>query len=294
MMLHQIGIGIPTKDRWDDLFVTLEKLEEFGLGNNETIVMDDVSREPTPQSLRDRFPRVRFERSEHSRSVTGQRNLLARLLKAPYFLQVDDDSFPVLGDLSEAAAWLEARGDAFALAFIVAEREQYAAELEALPREPFPCHYFVGCGALIKRELFLELGGYQEVLEYYCEEVELSLHARSRELFVYQYPGVAVRHYRSPVSRDKSYRWFLVIRNELLIAAFHYPLVFLLIRWPLFTLKAWIFRWVPGREIVRGIRAAIRLLPTIWPARRPLPVRLFLAWKRLPKPIMYLPPGAQA
>ena len=293
-MLNQVGIGIPTKDRWDELSLTLEKLEEFGLGANETIVMDDASREPAPQALRDRFPRVRFERSEHSRSVTGQRNHLARLLQTPYFLQVDNDSFPIRGDLAEAAAWLEARADALALAFVVTERAEGATEPEALPGGPFPCHYFIGCAALLKRELFLEMGGYKEVLEYFCEEVELSLHARSRGLFVYQYPGVVVRHHRSPVSRDKSYRWFLVIRNELLIAVFHYPLVFLLIRWPLFTLKAWIFRWVPGREIVRGIKAAIRLLPTVWPVRRALTIRSFLAWKRLPKPIKYLPPAAQA
>jgi GT2 family glycosyltransferase len=287
-MLNQIGIGIPTKDRWEDLSLTLHKLEEFGLGENETIVMDDASREPAPQALRDRFPRVRFERSEQARSVTGQRNLLARMLSTPYFFQVDNDSFPVQGDLTEAVLWLGSHDDALALAFVVAERPEYAKALALVPTEPFRCHYFIGCAALIRRELFLELGGYDETLEYLCEEVEVSLHAQQRGLFIYQYPGVVVRHNRSPASRDQSYRWFLLIRNELLIAALHYPFPFLLIRWPLFTLKALIFGWVPARAILRGIRAAVGLLPRVWPRRRALPIKPFLVWKNLPKPIKYV------
>jgi GT2 family glycosyltransferase len=284
-MLHQIGIGIPTKDRWEDLALTLRKLEEFGLGDNETIVMDDASREPAPQALRERFPRVRFERSELSRSVTGQRNLLARMLSSRYFLQVDNDSFPVRGDLAGAVSWLERQPDALALAFVVAERDDWAEALRSVGAEPYRCHYFIGCAALIKREKFLELGGYEESLEYLCEEVELAAHGSGRSLFIYQYPGVVVRHQRSPVSRDQSRRWVLLIRNELTIAVLHYPLPFLLIRWPLFTGKALVHRWVPPRAIFQGVLAALKLLPKAWRRRQPLSWRSWLIWKRLPRPI---------
>ena len=72
--LDQIGIGIPTRDRWDELALTLQKLAEYGLGKNETIVLDDGSREPVPAALRERFPHVRFERTTRARYVTGGRN----------------------------------------------------------------------------------------------------------------------------------------------------------------------------------------------------------------------------
>ena len=283
--LDQIGIGIPTRDRWDELARTLQALADYGLGGNETVVIDDGSREPAPTALRERFPRVRFERTTVPRYVTGARNDLARMLTTPLFLQVDNDSFPVRGDLGAAATWLQERQDALALAFIITERDDFEEALGALPPDPAPCHYFIGCGALIKRELFLELGGYEEELEYIAEEIAVTLHAQSRGFQVYQYPAVTVRHYRSPLARDRLVRAALTIRNELLIAGLYYPFFFLLLRWPVYLVKALVFGWFPRREIVKGAIAAVRRYPAIWPKRQPAPLDAFLRWKRLPRPV---------
>jgi len=283
--LDQIGIGIPTRDRWDELGRTLQALADYGLGGNETVVLDDLSREPVPAALRERFPRVRFERTTRPRYVTGVRNDLARLLTSPLFLQIDNDSFPVRGDLGAAAAWLQKQDDALALAFIVAERDDFAEAVGALPPDPAPCDFFIGCGALIKRELFLELGGYEEDLEYMAEEIGVTLHAQSRGLQVYQYPAVTVRHYRSPLARDPVERAALNIRNELLIAGLYYPFAFLLLRWPVYLAKALVFGWFPRRQIVKGALAAARRYPAIWRKRQPVAVGAFLRWKRLPRPV---------
>lgn len=284
-MLNQIGIGIPTRDRWDELALTLQKLADYGLGENETIVLDDGSREPAPHTLRERFPRVRFERTEQPRYVTGGRNDLARMLSTPLFLQVDNDSFPVMGDLGAAAQWLQARSDALGLAFVIAERDDYLDAVRELPPEPAPCHYFIGCGALLKRELFLQLGGYEEALGYVAEEIAATLHAETRGFHVYQYPAVVVRHLRSPVSRDSQTRSALAIRNELLIAGLHYPFAFMLGRWPALLLKALVYRWFPAGAILRGAVDALKLYPQIWPKRQPAQVKTFLRWKRMPNPV---------
>ena len=283
--LDAIGIGVPTRDRWDELARTLQALADYGLGANETVVLDDGSREPAPGALRERFPRVRFERTTRPRYVTGVRNDLARMLTKPLFLQVDNDSFPVQGDLGAAAAWLRERADALALAFIITERDDFAEAVRALPPDPAPCHFFVGCGALIKRELFLELGGYEEELGYMAEEVALALRAQSRGWQVYQYPAVTVRHYRSPLSRDLTTRARLNIRNELLIAGLYYPFGFMLLRWPVYLAKALVFGWFPRGEVVKGALAAVRRYPAIWRKRQPVTVGELRRWKRLPKPV---------
>ena len=283
--LDQIGIGIPTRDRWDELALTLRKLAEYGLGANETIVLDDGSREPVPAALRAAFPRVRFERTTLPRYVTGGRNDLARMLTTPLFFQIDNDAFPVEGNLVTAAEWLQARADALALAFVIAERDDYEDAVRALSAEPSPCHYFIGCGALLKRELFLELGGYEETLNYMAEEIALTLHAQSRGLQVYQYPGLTIRHFRSPLSRDLGVRAAMNVRNELLIAARYYPFVFMLLRWPVYLLKALAFGWFPPRAVVQGALKAARLYPAAWKKRTPVPVGPFLRWKRLPVPV---------
>ena len=257
------------------------------MGGNETIVMDDASSEPAPQPLKARFPRVRFERSETPRFITGQRNILARLLSTSLFLQLDDDSFPILGDLSHAATWLSSRNDALALAFIVTDGGDYSARIDALPPEPFRCHHFLGCAGLIKRELFLGLGGYQESLEYSCEEIGLTLNAQRRGLSTYQYAGVVVQHNPSPRSRDQNHRSSLLIRNELLVAGLYYPLPFLLIRSPLFVLKALIHGWVPRVKVLQGVGNALWMSPQITWKRKAISMKSFVGWNWLPGPIEF-------
>ena len=43
-----LGIGITTRDRWEDLALTLSILSANGYGGSETIVIDDGSRQPVP------------------------------------------------------------------------------------------------------------------------------------------------------------------------------------------------------------------------------------------------------
>jgi GT2 family glycosyltransferase len=209
-------------------------------------------------------------------------------------LHLDNDAFPVYGDLSVAAGWLDTHKDALALAFIITEIDDYAARLSKIPESPFPCHYFIGCGAMLNRAAFLELGGYEELLQFYSEEVAVSVHARSRGLVVYQYPPVVVRHNRSPVARVNAQRAFLVTRNELLIAVLYYPFIFALIRVP-----AFILRQLTGKShipvskpaVIRGVFAAIGLIPKALGMRQALPVEAFKAWKRAASPITIRPVG---
>ena len=96
--LERIGIGITTKDRWEDLETTLSVLSSQGLSRLETIVIDDGSSRPAPPSLLERFPWVRFERSDRSYGLIEQRNRLAPMIKSDYYLSLDDDSFPATGE----------------------------------------------------------------------------------------------------------------------------------------------------------------------------------------------------
>src|ERR1700741_3723448 len=89
--LANIGIGITTKDRWEDLETTLSVLSSRGLSTLETIVIDDGSSRPAPPSLLERFPWIRFVRSDRSYGLIEQRNRLAGMMKSAYYLSLDDD-----------------------------------------------------------------------------------------------------------------------------------------------------------------------------------------------------------
>ena len=127
--LSNVGIGITTKDRWEDLEATLTVLEEKGFSALETIVIDDGSLRPAPPALRERFPWVRFERSDRSYGLIVQRNRLARMLTSAYYLSLDDDSFPAAGDLGSAVQFLEGKPDTLGLAFSIILRDEVLPEL---------------------------------------------------------------------------------------------------------------------------------------------------------------------
>jgi len=280
----QIGIGITTKNRWQDLTETLSQISPE-LQQCQVIVIDDGSSEPAPLELVQRFPWAHFERSETSLGLIAQRNRLAQKLTAPFYLSIDDDSYPISGDLGAAATWLGEHPDVVALAFRVVEgntAEPEGAELAP----PYPVRFYIGCAHLLRREAFLRLGGYREELQHMCEEFEFAVRAWKNGLTVYGYPGVCVRHHGSQAGRNGDRLNRLLTRNDLWIAAWHYPLD----RFVLSFLNA-----LPRtlrhpdhqkywRSVIRGYGEAIWTLPTVLRKRAPLSSAQQKAWRQTAAP----------
>jgi GT2 family glycosyltransferase len=219
---HRVGVGIATRDRWDDLALTLAHLRERGYAVLETVVIDDGSEPAMPTGFAERFPWAQFIRFEKSEGVCAQRNRLARLLTAPLILNIDDDSYPVAGDLAAACDWLEAHPAAFALSFQIMYKEE-TIPADYAPKAPFPVRDFMGGGALIKREVLLALGGYEDKFEFYLEEPEVCMRAMQAGYEVWGYPGVVVQHDVSPSRRDPFRRAELMLRKEVLMALMFFP-----------------------------------------------------------------------
>lgn len=284
MSYSSIGVGIATKDRWDDLSGTLEMLRQSGLHTLETIVIDDGSSMPMPDAFRERFAWVRFERSESSRGYIAQRNRLARLLTAELYLSLDDDSYPAPGapPLNHAAAWLIGKQDAVALAFAI----QRPCEDACGPHisRPYPVRQYIGCAHMLKRELFVRFGGYTEPLRHYCEETDFALKAWKKGFKVYKYPSVVVIHGRSPAGRDSANANRLLARNLIWVSFWRSPLTFFIIEVlgrvvRMLRLKAHRCHW---RAVIRGYFEALVGLPHVVEFRDPLTFRTYAAWLRNP------------
>jgi GT2 family glycosyltransferase len=278
----QVGIGITTKDRWDDLEATLWELQRQGFSRLETVVVDDGSLRGVSADCRDRFPWVRFERCERSLGLVVQRNRLAQILKSKYYLSLDDDSFPAAGDLGSAVQFLEGKPDALGLAFSIVLRDEI---IPSSVQSPAPVRYFIGCGHLLKRELFLHLGGYADNW-HYGEEPEFCLRALHKGYRVYLYSGVVIRHNRTPVARNlrKTARYY--IRNEALVGLIYFPFPYSALRF-FNTLPAilcnpeWNAQWP---SLIRGWLEAPWCAVRWRHLRHPLPLETFWAWKKLPLP----------
>jgi GT2 family glycosyltransferase len=282
--LGQVGIGITTKDRWDDLAVTLSELRTKGYEDAETVVIDDGSNQPSPKALRAAFPKVRFERVDRSLGLVVQRNRLAHMLGSTYYLSLDDDSFPVAGDISDAVAWLENHPSVAALALHIVNRDESIPRAETLA-EPFPVRYFIGCGHLLRRKQFLDLGGYLERLHYFAEENDFCLKALRQGFSTYAYPAVVIRHKRTPIARNSAKAARYYIRNEAIVGLLHFPFPFSFFRavncLQLLRNPAWNLH--PGSLLLGWIEAFVCAI-SWWSLRRPLSMAQFRAWKKLPLP----------
>lgn len=282
--LPTVGIGITTRDRWDDLAVTLSELRMKGYEDVETIVIDDGSKQPLPQALRTAFTKVRFERVDYSLGYVVQRNRLAQMLNSTYYFSLDDDSFPVAGDINEAVIWLENHPSVAALAFHIVRGDETipCAEMQG---EPFPVQYFIGCAHLLRRKRFLELGGYLERLHHFAEESQFCLHALLQGFSTYAYPAVVIRHNRTQVARNSAKATRYYIRNQAIIGLLFFPFPFSILR----VLNCLLLLRNPHWNLHRGMLLLGWLEALVcainWRAlRRPLSLAQFRAWKKLPLP----------
>lgn len=176
-LLEKLTIGISAYNNWVGLKLTLEKLVECGLGNIRMVIVDDGSRTPIDFDL-NAFPMdIVFRRYEKSRGCVYQRNNIARMVETDYYLSIDDDAYPVNGDVCDVIEAMEEDTDIAVMALDVRGPKD-SVELAADSAELKSVRYFVLCGCLIRNDYLKESGGFQNPDELgwiYNEELDYSI-----------------------------------------------------------------------------------------------------------------------
>lgn len=209
--LPDVAFVLPTRNRADRLAATLARLADLpaapvGRGGRrltwEVIVVDNASNDPASvrSVVPDRLPhgpRVRFVPAERNLGAAA-RNRAAAATTAPLLCMLDDDSWPVdAGVFAVADDWLAVLASSAAMTATTAAT---AATPSTSPSGAAPAdlartfaigaritlgsaggepergglpEVFVGCGVLIRRDLLLSVGGFDETFEYYAEEYDL-------------------------------------------------------------------------------------------------------------------------
>lgn len=228
-------------------------------------------------------------RLETHTGLASARNIIARLARTPYLLNLDDDAF-LIGDSSvrKALTVLDNDPSIAAVAFAQANADGVPyAGIQPAQNVAHPCYVpsFTGFGYVIRRDRLLEIGGYRDIFFINGEERELCLRCLDRGLRVVYLPDAVVGHIADAANRDDRTFARLITRNDCLNSLYNDPLprVFYVILYKLWSFsrrRAHIaggdpggFMWVV-RELLHHGRGVLA-------ERRPVKWKTLREWKRL-------------
>lgn len=284
-----VTVGIASKDRPEVLDQTLRKVHAFGLAACPLLLFDDGSSPHLNPPAVALFKRARIIRVARSVGHPCGRNVIADEASTPFLLQLDDDSYPVEGDMqallgfaSQTARWL-----AIAMPFDEPTRERWSVGVPA--DRAVPVRSFVGCSVLLNVESFRRLGGHAAWIGKSVEEDELSMRAWAAGLPTITINLVRVRHDFTSVGRSPRGIAYRSFRNWLLIWWLHAPASVVPIK--IFRLLgaalAYSLRHLDSAAL-RGIVDGVRLLPSVRRYREPLTVVQYRRLKRMPHALDFL------
>jgi GT2 family glycosyltransferase len=282
-LLSRVEIGIATKNRWPDLRRTLEQVAAFGLGELRILIFDDASDAPCPYDMKAICPGAELRRFNESSGYIVRRNQLACAMTAKYYLSLDDDSFPVSGSLAEAIEFAESCDDLFCLSFPIYNPIAGRYQVRSLQPTPYRVRSFIGCGHLLRRDRFLELGGYREELVHQGEEVEIAVRAFHRRFWCYHFPGLQIHHTESDTGRNWHRMDFYGARNTVLWNDWYMPNGLIAVKQSR-GLVARLIQVVRTRRLgaMQGLFASLKEVRQHRAHRQRMSLSLYRQWKRLP------------
>ena len=209
-----VTINILSFNRKDDLRITLTKVFEQDYRNIEVIVVDNASTDGTQKMVKEEYPYVKLVELKENIGIAGW-NKGFELAQGEYILVLDDDSYPLSQSIKYAIANIVEEDNIGIIACnILNNRHEQLIFDSSL--------YFIGCGALFKKVLINNLGGFHEDLFIYEHEIEFSMRAFNYGYKISFCSDAQIIHNVSNTNRTTGRRKRYVTRNILFILFFHF------------------------------------------------------------------------
>jgi glycosyltransferase involved in cell wall biosynthesis len=217
-------VVITTKNRKADLATAIESALAQ-TAKPEVLVVDDGSTDGTAEMARERFPTVRLERVEVSRGYIVQRNRAAALASGEIIFSIDDDAtFSTPNTIAQTLAEFDRpRVGAVAIPFINVKQKPDIYQLAPDSQGVYVAFSYIGTAHALRRELFLDLGGYREFLFHQGEEMDLTMRMLDKGHVVRLGRADPIHHFESP-RRDFKRMDLYGRRNDVLFAWHNVPM----------------------------------------------------------------------
>ncbi|MFI9201405.1 glycosyltransferase family 2 protein [Streptomyces sp. NPDC053048] len=268
-----IGVVIATRNRAGPLAATLGRLTTLPEAPR-IVVVDNASIDGTPEMVRDCFPRVLVLRLPRDKGVVARTDGVRRL-RTPLIAFSDDDSWWAPGALARAEALMREHprlGLLSARVLVGADRRPHplddtpaASPLGRAPDLPGPSVLgFPPCAAVVRREAYLQTGGFSRLLSSGGAESVLAYDLAARGWGLAHCPDVVAHH--CPAVRPCEGHDARMARDALLTAWLRRPLPLALRR----TLAVAV-RVGHDRVARHALCGTLSRLPAALAHRRPVP-----------------------
>jgi len=204
-----ISFVIPTRNRLSELSITLEQLQKLNMddlgGQAEVIVVDNGShsRLDLPAKLTNGLMIQQVHLDENIGA--GARNVGVEHAHGDWVIMLDDDSNLRPG---EVGAYLDLVDPALGAIGGEIYLPDGSHEAGGLPE------VIVGCGCAIRRDAFLEVGGYDASFGYYAEEYDLCAKLIAGGYTVGHCRSLQFDHRKCSVGRHMDQILYRLVRNN--------------------------------------------------------------------------------
>jgi GT2 family glycosyltransferase len=280
---NKFTIGIATKNRWSDLKFTLEKICEFGWSHVPVLIVDDCSDDVCPFDVSEIIFSAKLIRFQESKGYIHRRNQLAKLITTPYYLSLDDDSYPVRGSIDEALSLLKDNHSIFCVGFPIFNPNEERFQVASVKGIPYQTRSFIGCAHILDIGKFKDLGGYREELVHQGEEMDIAARAFNMGFTCLHSPGLLIHHNMSLQGRSWDRMDFFGARNNMLWNDWYLPKSLKLV----YQIRHILSRTILSLKVKRwgqlkGMREGLKHARILKKYRNEIPYKYFMTWQKLP------------
>lgn len=256
-MKVQFSILITTKNRLEDLKITLQKLELL-LSNEkvECMICDDASTDGTFEYIKSHYPNIQLLKNIKSLGLIHNRNVLLNSCKGDYAISLDDDAHILTDNTLEIiSSYFENNPKCGVIACRIFWSKEEPIVI-ATKNKSERVQGFVGCGHIWNLKAWREIPKYPEWFVFYGEEDFASFQLFKKGWEIHYVPQILVQHRVEIKERKKhedySVRFRRSFRSGWYLYIMFYPLT-LIPKRMLYTL------WVQIKsKVLRGDLVAFK------------------------------------